>query len=442
MSATNSKTRFSIFLLLLSVSLTGLPQDTQFRNYQLKSEGRFIVKAVLVDSIGLKWFGTNRGLLRYDGESWKYFTAADHLISNQVNTLTFEQSSYGPEIWVGTNSGVSVLAYHPVDGVTASTSYSGANGVMGDSITGVAVDSWHNKFFGSESGITWFHSGIMDSITYEDYQQSLLNAPVNSFKMHNDSLYVAYDGGIGRLIAGVDAVTGASRWTSEYGITPYAENIRSIEVDPRGDQWFGTDVGVQKHVGLFAKDNWFLYDADSGLVQHDVLSVTSDGKGGMWFGTHGGVSHFDGDNWTSYTVADGLLSDTVYDIAVDTNGSVWFATHRGVSRLTDTSFSYQYTSVMERQFPSLGFKSYYNAWEDAIQLSYSLPHPERISVSLYSMDGVLFRQWQHIYSLDGHNQVKLRLESAPGNDLISGIYLVRVAGRSLQDSRKIVIIRR
>jgi ligand-binding sensor domain-containing protein len=441
MSRINIKSGSSILLFLFSISLTGLSQDSPFRNYQLKSEGTFVVKAVVADSTGHTWFGTNRGLLRYNGETWTYYTEADHLISNRVNTLAFEQSAYGPELWVGTDKGVSVVAYN-VDGVTASTSYSGANGVMGDSISAVAVDSWHNKFFGSEAGITWFHSGIMDSITYANYTQSLLNAPVNSFKMHNDSLYVAYDGGIGRLIAGVDAVTGASRWTPEYGITPYSENIRSIEVDQQGDQWFGTDKGVEKHVGLFAKNNWFLYDTASGLVQNSVLSVINDGNGGMWFGTEGGVSHFDGENWTSYTTADGLASDTVYDIAVDTNGSVWFATHRGISQLTGTSFDVTYTFVMERQANNPDLRSYYNAWEDAIQLSYSLPGPEKVSVSLYSVDGVLYRQWNNIYSPEGHNQVKLSLETSFGGDLTSGIYLVRLSGRSVQDSRKIVIMRR
>jgi ligand-binding sensor domain-containing protein len=434
------KTGFIMLLTLLCVSFPGKSQDQPFRNYHLKSEGTFIVKAVLVDSAGFIWFGTNHGLVRHNGSTWTYYTEADHLISNRVNTLAFEQSAYGPELWVGTDKGVSVVAYD-VDGVTASTSYSGANGVVGDSISAVAVDSWHNKFFGSEAGITWFHSGIMDSILYADYVQSLLNAPVNRFKMHNDSLYVAYDGGIGRLLAGVDAVTGASRWTSEYGITPYAENIRSIEVDPRGDQWFATDVGVEKHEGLHAKDNWFLFDTDSGLVQDNVLSLTHDGKGGMWFGTHGGVSHFDGEEWTSYTIADGLASDTVYDIAVDTDGSVWFATHRGISQLTETTFELPYTTVSDRQSHLLDLNAHYDAREDAIQLSYHLAHPEKTSVSLYSIDGVLFRHWENIYSPDGYNQVKLPLETAPGTRLTSGIYLVRVGHGRIYESRKIVIIR-
>jgi hypothetical protein len=96
---------------------------------------------------------------------------------------------------------------------------------------------------------------------------------------------------------------------------------------------------------------------------------------------------------------------------------------------------------MERQTSNLDLRSYYNAWEDAIQLSYSLTGPEKVSISLYSIDGVLFRQWNNIYSLQGHNQVKLSLATSVGGDLTSGIYLVRLSGRSVQESRKIVIMR-
>ena len=432
-----------IFLstLFVAFACTFAGQAQGFRNFPFKSGGTFIVKAVFIDDSGIKWFGTNRGLLRYNGETWIYYTEPDHLVSNQVNALTNERSDDGPALWVGTSKGVSVVAYD-VDGVTGSTSYTSADGVVGDSITAVAVDSRHNKFFGSEAGITYFHGGAMDSITYDDHKQSLVNAPVNGFGMHNDSLYIAYDGGIGRLISGVDGVTGASRWTSEYGMTPWSGNIRSIEVDPSGNQWFGTDAGAERHIGLNAKDNWDVYTTEDGLIHDFVISITHVGTGGTWFGTVGGASYFDGHGWVSYTVADGLISDTVYDIAVDADGSVWFATQKGISQLYDTAFIFQYTSVKDRQTGSLDLRSYYDSREHAIRLSFHLQRPEKITVSLYSIDGVLFRQWEQLYSTAGRNELTLPCEGSNGPAFRSGIYLLQVVYNGAYDSRKIVIIRR
>ena len=434
------KTSCFILALMLFLSSSGRAQDQSIRNYHLKSDGTFVVKAVFIEDTGIKWFGTNHGLLRYNGETWIYYTDTDHLISNEINTLAFELSTDGPELWVGTNKGVSVVAYN-VDGITGSTSYTSANGVLGENISAVAVDSRHNKFFGSEAGITYFNAGSMDSITYADYPGSLVNAPVNSFKMYNDSLYIGFDGGIGRLISGVDGVTGATRWTSEYGMTPLSGNIKSIEVDSMGNQWFGTDEGAEKHVGLQAKENWFLYTTEEGLIHNHVLSITDDGLGGMWFGTYGGASHFHNDEWTSYTTTDGLASDTVHDIAVDTDGSVWFATQRGISQLYGSDFIYQYTSIYKRQAGGLDIKSYYDALEDAIHLSYDLQTPESITVSLYSIDGILFKQWKNLSSMEGHNQLKLYCATLHGPDLKSGIYIIRVVHNGMHESKKIVIIR-
>ncbi|KPL12654.1 MAG: hypothetical protein AMS26_16735, partial [Bacteroides sp. SM23_62] len=238
-----------------------------------------------------------------------------------------------------------------------------------------------------------------------------------------------------------DAVTGASRWTSEYGMTPLSGLINCAEVDSRGHQWFGTDQGAERHVGLEAKKNWFFYTTEEGLIHNYVISITEDGMGGIWFGTYGGVSYLHDDAWTSYTAADGLASDTVYDIAVDRDGSVWFATERGISQLYESDFIYQYTSVIERETSRLDLKSYYNSWENAIHLSYHLQYPENISVSLYSIDGVLYRRWTNLSSMEGHNQVKLPFETSPGAYLKSGIYIIRVTHNGLHESRKIVIIR-
>ncbi len=154
----------------------------------------------------------------------------------------------------------------------------------------------------------------------------MVNKPVNDLAHRSDSIYIAQNGGIGRLLSGVDGITGASRWTSEYGISPLSGNINCITIDSKGHQWFGTDAGAEEHIGLKAKENWILYTTDEGLVNNFVESISEDEAGGMWFGTRGGVSRLFGGNWISYTVAEGLASDTVYDVALMRIPSGWLLT--------------------------------------------------------------------------------------------------------------------
>ncbi len=425
-------------IVLATFPLWAMNGGPLIKSHQQDGNG-FVVRAVHVDEFGVKWFGTSKGLLRYDGKEWHYYTSGEHLANNEILALEFEQSVSGPELWVATIKGVSVVAYN-VDGVTAATSYTVQDGLLNDSVTAIAVDARNNKFFGSEDGIIYFHSGTMDTILYADYMASMVNSPVNDLAHRNDSIYIAQNGGIGRLISGVDGITGATRWTSEYGMSPLSGNINCVMIDSKGHQWFGTDEGVEEHVGMKAKENWIPYTTGEGLVNNFVESSSEDGAGGMWFGTRGGVSWMTEEKWTSFTTADGLASDTVYDIAFDAD-TIWIATHRGISSLVDGKFSGIYTSNKEKA--AIGFEmiSSYNALEDAIILSFSLSRPGQVEASLYGLDGSLVGQWNKLPGSNGLNHGKLPLSGHGNRQLVSGIYILRMAHGGRADANKLVIIR-
>lgn len=432
-------TRFLIlFFVLLGLSVSARNLDAG--RLESLSGDPFRVRAVYIDSDGVKWFGTSRGLYRYDNLTWVYYTETDHLIGNRVNALTFEASEYGSGLWVATEKGVSVVAFD-VDGITGSTSYSTSDGLLDESVSDIAVDSYHHKYFGSASGITWFREGTIEYLIYDDYVQNMVNAPVNVLCLFHDTLYVGADGGIGRFVSGVDGITGASRWTSEYGMTPLSGNIKSILVDSRGHQWFGTDQGVEEHVGHLAKDNWFLYTTEEGLVDNFVISILEDADGGMWFGTHGGVSHFHNDQWTSYSTADGLVSDTVYDMALDTDGSVWFATHRGICRLKDSGFSDLYLAVPEKPVRERDVMAWYHPGEDAIHLVYQLDGPGKAVARLYSMNGTLVGRWDQLAGGAGEHRVALPCRGGQARVDRNGIYVLLFENGATSTSKKIVILR-
>ena len=427
-----------IVLVPAMLFLLGMNGGPAIKSHSLEEDG-FVVKAVHVDEFGVKWFGTSRGLLRYDGMEWRYFKNQEHLGENEVLALEYELSDSGPELWLATIKGVSVVAYN-VDGVTAATSYGTEDGLLGDTVTAVTVDARHNKFFGFDGGLIFFNSGAMDTIRYADYTANMVNGPVNDLAHRSDSIYIAQTGGIGRFISGVDGITGASRWTSEYGMTPLSGNINCVTIDSKGHQWFGTDQGVEQHIGLKAKENWIAYTTAEGLVQNFVESVSEDKAGGMWFGTRGGVSRLYDGNWTSYSVADGLASDTVYDVAFDAD-TVWIATHRGISSLVDGQFSGIYTSSKERAATDLTMKAIYAGAENAILLTFNMPRPGNVEARLYSIDGSLKGQWSGLYGAAGENNIKLPLSNVRGRQPGPGIYIIRMAAGGDTAARKLVIVR-
>jgi len=429
--------RYILTLLMVSaVSITARNQDAN--RLELTDDGPFIVKAIYIDKDGVKWFGTNRGLCRFNDLSWTYYTDSDYLIGNQVNALAFEQSDMGPELWVATTEGVTVVAFD-ADGITGSRSYTTAEGLLNNGVNDIGIDSRHGKFFGSKDGITWFHDGVMDSIIYAEYYSSMLSSPIRQMEVYNDTLYLAQDGGIGRMISGVDGITGASRWTSEYGVSPYSDDIYSVKVEGSVIQYFGCDAGIETHTGYFAKENWNLLSTDDGLVNNHVISIAKDEEGGMWFGTLGGVTHLYEGTWTSYTSSEGLLNDTVYDIGFDLDGAVWFATGAGACRLKDGHFSDFITSLPDQSVSRLEMQAYYHQAEGNIHLAYQLDQSVAVSARLYDIRGLLVASWKDLSSLKGPNRETLSLLDKYQGGSPQGIHIIQLIHGTDSNTKKLII---
>lgn len=70
------------------------------------------VTSVSVDSEGNKWFGTNNGVSKFDGQEWITFTTAEGLAGNSVNAIAIDTQG---NVWFGTDCGVSKLIPSTVD---------------------------------------------------------------------------------------------------------------------------------------------------------------------------------------------------------------------------------------------------------------------------------------------------------------------------------------
>ena len=121
-------------------------------------------------------------------------------------------------------------------------------------------------------------------------------------------------------------------YTKADGLT--SNYIFTINVDPNGAPWFGTDAG-----GLMRLDGdrWKAYGKQDGLSDPWVYDIDFHPDGGMWVATWNGVSRYDpsapeGSRFKVYDTGDGLVNKWVYSQAVDRDGSLWFGTEEGVNR--------------------------------------------------------------------------------------------------------------
>ena len=63
-----------------------------------------VVTVIAVDQEDVIWFGTDRGVSRFDGQGWTSYTADTGLGDGAVTALTVDSEG---NLWVGTEQGVS-----------------------------------------------------------------------------------------------------------------------------------------------------------------------------------------------------------------------------------------------------------------------------------------------------------------------------------------------
>jgi ligand-binding sensor domain-containing protein len=52
------------------------------------------------------WFGTDKGVSRFDGKNWKAFTTKEGLLDSHVYAVAAAPNG---DIWVGTRRGVAII---------------------------------------------------------------------------------------------------------------------------------------------------------------------------------------------------------------------------------------------------------------------------------------------------------------------------------------------
>jgi ligand-binding sensor domain-containing protein len=435
-----------IFILLIFIGNALLANDwTSFHTGNSVLPSNF-VKAVCIEPSGVKWFGTDAGLVRYDGSEWRVFAQTEEkqtLADNRVTDIAFERTGYGPEIWVGTENGLTILN---TDGFTFATPYrTDDRPLLSNHIHAVAVDSNHVKWFATDQGISIFDSSDWWSLTEENgllRQNDVLSIGIDN---ECDSLWRYFgtsEESVSRIYyRDLDAVSYASPYKDDKNWTPMmSDSVTAFQVINTQRCWIGTGLGVYRHDSTETKENWHSYTTYEGLVHDFVLSLAEGRDGSMWIGTMGGISRFVDEEFINYTVSDGLAGNRVNDIAVDIDGSLWFATDGGVSHLVNPS-GVRHQGILPRK--SLLISNYPNPFNPSTVIQYQLEQPGMVRIAVFSIYGrEVVRLYRGIRS-PGLHQVTWSGTDGSGLPVAAGAYIVRlfIEGTQHKDCMKILFIK-
>ncbi len=159
----------------------------------------------------------------------------------------------------------------------------------------------------------------------------------------NDRWFGTYDSGIWNF----DGTNWTNYTKNNSNIAYNSVVYNSMALDVNNNIWLGTlESTMGTGITMYDRDQWHVFNSDSGLVYNNVVNVAIDNQGVKWFATSKGISSFDDSNWVSYTTENtGIdIIDQVFSVAIDKENNKWFGSYKGVLKFDGTNWSLYNTS--------------------------------------------------------------------------------------------------
>jgi diguanylate cyclase (GGDEF)-like protein len=286
----------------------GLPQNT--------------VSALLQTPDGYLWFGTEEGLVRFDGGSFTVFDKSNvrALRDNAVACLWSDPSG---ALWIGTWGGDLLRM---VDGVFEDMT--GGTGPLRGGVWSIQGTPDGDHWAATSLGLLRFHEGTRTLLKAKD-------------GLPNDDLRALCADGSGGLWIGTRSA-GLVRMRGGRFETPAGtealggEGVWSLLVARDGALWVGTGSGLVKLSGGRA----VRFGRAEGLPEGGVRSLCEDRDGNLWVGTYGGgLCRMRGGRVDTLSAKNGFPDDAVNALLEDREGSLWAGTWgNGLVRLSRGKF--------------------------------------------------------------------------------------------------------
>jgi signal transduction histidine kinase/ligand-binding sensor domain-containing protein/DNA-binding response OmpR family regulator len=345
---------------------------------------------IAVEPGGALWCATERGVYRYDEQSFVTYTRADGLPNNQIFTsafaqdgalwlasLPYEQSqaftsrmapgkahpgadpfeNFGPVqgldyrgafallpeagggVWLGGGRIFPGLYYFDPNAEARSEKpfrvLPGLEVFGGDSCNDLHIDRSHTMWV-----IEWFNQlrhFSLDDLRHGKLQVEKVEGVGDRGTIYEDAKRALWTAS--RYVSeGLTRIQGTNivhfdMKTTQNGLP--SDKVICFGEGPDGYLYVGTDRGLARYDGKHFSTVERTQDRPAPL--DGVQKIFRDREGGLWFGTDGGATHYDGITWSTLDDSDGLpAGGSVRTIAQDREGTLWFGTDGGLVRYRPT----------------------------------------------------------------------------------------------------------
>ena len=338
------------FFMLIWLLIYPQMSDAQIKNIRFKhitvDDGlsNSWVHSILQDKYGFIWFGTDAGLDRYDGYSFREYKndfRDKNSISNSCILSIFEDSR--GKFWIGSREGLNL--------------YDRKNNrfiknviVQQQPAWSLAEDKDKNLWIGSTTNF-WRYNIENDSVhTYTLPQRSIIARTIFVDSRNNVWIGTYY----GLLLYDKKKDSFVYYYHDDNDSSSLGNNnIFSILEDKAGRLWIGTQAGLELYTnsqhlsqkGIFEHYQNNSKD-ESSIAKGTIFSLLEDDKHNLWIGTeNGGLDMINLTNFQNRvntfihfkndpSLGTSLSNNSIYSLCKDEQGNIWIGTYGdGINRI-------------------------------------------------------------------------------------------------------------
>ena len=389
-----------IFLFGLNINSIRITayENIRFSNITIEDGlGQSTVENIYQDSRGYIWFGTNDGLNRFNGYTFKLYSNDQideyKIAGNYIITMNEDDKG---NLWVGTTSGVSKINLY----TNNIENYKTEQGLSNNNIRHIFITQNSTILLGTQNGLNIYNekTNKFEEIFKEDINGEEVNSldeddegniwagtskslikinlkdtNLERYSSHNiecdfkiikkilcDNEFIW----IGTFNNGLYKFNKKTLKSEKINIENgnFLNNcIRALMRDEDDVLWIGTSYGLVKY--FIESDTYKLYTNDKfsiySIINNEVYDIIKDKNGLVWVGTYSGVSMFESENkiehYTSEPSSDFILNDNViHGIYEDDDGLIWIGTkNKGVNIIDRVNRkTYDFTHISLNQYLS------------------------------------------------------------------------------------------
>ncbi len=329
------------------------PGEKEFRQVKLDCSvyGLSVFYTMIVDHSGILWFGTNKGLIRYDPvtSNIKCFQHNPRLpASLSQNTVYSILNDSEGHLWVGTQNGLNLFQEKTSSFQHFFADPFDPNSISNNIIYSLAEDPFGNVWIGTSEGLNYFEKVREQFYHYQHHpgdRSSLGNDQVHAFAENRDGrIWVGTNEGLILFDPVKKTFISSANLSAGKETSILRRRVRSLLMDNRGKLWIGTFNGLYRYTT--AQVSGSLHNTEYpgplelfGSASDFISCIYQDPDDKIWVGTNNGLKRIDPVSGKTLLYPqvqnnpNSIHGTAIMSIIRDRQKNLWLGTGRGIIRM-------------------------------------------------------------------------------------------------------------